>query len=77
MTDKQLEKLGLYRDSIKLHLKRYWCDTVQEYIQISKIDTIKDILKYIFEEGVKQGVKQGKEQRSNQIMDLLTNDDLF
>ena len=77
MTTKQLERIGIFKDSSKLKPFRHWCNATQSHINIAKNDTLEDVVKWIFEEGFEQGVKEGKEQRSKQIKGLLNNDDLF
>ena len=77
MTTKQLEKIGIVKDGGKLKPFRHWCNATQSHIHIYKTDTLEDVVKAIYEEGIEQGIKEGKEQRSNQIKGLLNNDDLF
>jgi hypothetical protein len=77
MTDKELEKIGIIRDGGNLRPNRYWCNTLQDHINILRTDTMEDVLGYIFKEGVERGIKEGKEKRSNEIMGLLKNEDLF
>ena len=75
MTDKQLEKLGIYRDGGKVRPNRYWCNTTQDHWIIYKSDTMEQILALVFENGKEQGIVEGKIQRSNQFSDLLNNTD--
>lgn len=77
MTTKQLERIGIFKDSTKLKPFKYWCNVTQKHMNIYKTDTLEDVVKAIFEEGIEQGIKEGKEQRSKQIKGLLNNDDLF
>ena len=77
MTTKQLENIGVIKYSSKMKPFKHWCNATQTYMNISKTDTLEDVVKAIFEEGIEQGIKEGKEQRSNQIKGLLNNEDLF
>lgn len=77
MTTKQLERIGIIKDGSKLKPFKYWCNVTQCHMNIYKTDTMEDVVKAIYEEGIEQGIKEGKEQRSKQIKGLLNNDDLF
>lgn len=72
-----LEKMGIIDESTILKPNNYWCNTTQKHMKIFKTTTMEKILEMIFDEGEIQGIKSGKVQRSNEIMDLLNNRDLF
>ncbi len=76
MTDKQLERMGIYRDGGRLYPKRYWCNITQGYMNIEKTnETYESIVKRIYERGLKDGISEGKSMRSKEFMDLLNNND--
>ena len=77
MKTKQLEKIGIIRDGGELKPFKYWCNATQSHIKIYKTDTMEDLLKAIYEQGIEYGIKEGKKQRSKQIKGLLNNNDLF
>ena len=77
MTTKQLERIGIFKDSTKLKPFNHWCNVTESFMNIYKTETLEDVVKRIYEEGVTDGIKEGKEQRSKQIKGLLNNDDLF
>lgn len=76
MTALQLEKMGILTERTKLNPNRYWCNTIQDYINIKGTDTIEDVLNMIFSSGYVQGIETGKRQRSNEIKALLDCTDL-
>lgn len=75
MTDKQLEKLDLYREG-KMSPNKYWSNTTQSTLIIFRSATLESVATQIFEEGVSQGVEKGMRKRSEQISDLLNNRDI-
>ena len=76
MTDKQLEKLGIYPSMNTLKPKKYWCEVTESYMIIHRDMTLKDIVTNIYAIGIEKGINKGKKQRSKQIMSLLNNDDI-
>jgi hypothetical protein len=75
MTTKQLEKIGIIKDGGKLKPFNYWCNVTQSSIKIYSTDTMEDVVKAIYDQGIEDGIREGKKQRSNQINDLLNNQD--
>lgn len=68
MTDKQLEKLGLFPEKQK---GRYWSNVTQDCIYITKTSTPEDILEIIYKSGLQTGIIEGKQLRSKELRNLL------
>jgi hypothetical protein len=73
MTELQLEKMGILPDKTKLNPNRYWCNTVQDYLTITKTTELQDVLNMIFSIGHEEGICTGKKQRSAEFKNLINN----
>ena len=76
LTKKTLEKMGIYPADSRIKTNRYIIGGLDALIYINKDDDIHSLIIKIHTKGVERGVVEGKRYRSNQIKDLLENDDL-
>ena len=74
MNDEELEQIGIIADKSKLRPNRYWCNIIQDNINISKGTKLEVIMEKIFQNGYAQGIDTGKTQRSQEFKNLLNDD---
>jgi hypothetical protein len=71
MTRRQLERMGIYKDSTTLYPNRHWNEFTQAHLEIKHNDEMEDVVKEIYGSGLVKGIEEGKIIRSNEIRDLI------
>lgn len=66
-----IETIGVYSEQTILHPNRFWCNVLQDYIDITEDKNIEDVIEMIYEEGIKRGIDEGKEIRSKEIGEMF------
>ena len=71
ITEVQLAKLGIMPDYTTLNPDRFWSNTLQTNIEISKKMTLPELIVAIFEKGKVIGFEEGEKNRTKEIQRLL------
>jgi hypothetical protein len=76
MSDLELSRLGLFKDSTVFKSDRYWCNVTQTHIVLDKDTTPERVMEIIYDQGMQAGVEQGKAQRSKEFRYLINNNEI-